>query len=136
MTIHFDPGFLETAFIVITGVATSIIATPIFYRGLISIKVMRWKKEMQPKNGKNEDDNKNVYVCKKAIDYFSERWDTHEVIDKISVEAENDGKALRDKINSNGDIITVKFELFERFVKGPYEKLQRGLLCRMVDRIL
>ncbi|MDE2810046.1 MAG: hypothetical protein OXN90_16640, partial [Gemmatimonadota bacterium] len=48
---------------------------------------------------------------------LSERWDTHEVIDKISVEAENAGKASKDKINSNGDIITVKFELFERFFK-------------------
>ena len=61
--------------------------------------------------------HKNVYVAKKAIEYFHPRCDTHEVLDIISVEAENEQKKEGEKLNSNGDIITIDFEWFKKFVK-------------------
>ena len=72
---------------------------------------------MKPQEGECEDDNKNIYVAKKAIEYFHPRYDTHEVLGVISVEAENENRKEGEKLNSNGDIITIEFERFKKFVK-------------------
>ena len=108
---------IQTAFIVITGVATSIISAPIMKAGWIGFKRWRWKRNIRTKQGENEDDNKHYFIYEKAKEYFEPKWTTHEVCGFMSVEAENDGKSEKEKLLSSGYIITIEFNRFKKFVK-------------------
>ena len=108
---------ITTIFIAITGVATSIMAIPIIQKKWVDSRAWRWKKKMRPKNGECEDDNKNVYVAEEAIKYFEPRYDTHEVVMYGSIEAENENRKENEKLSSNGHIVTIEFNRFEKFVR-------------------
>ena len=104
-------------FVAITAIATSIMAIPIIQKNWSYWKVRSWKNKMKSKIGECEDDNKNVYVAEEVIKYFEPRYDTHEVDGYCSVRSKNEYIEEDKKINSNGCIITIKFDRFERFVK-------------------
>ena len=104
-------------FVAITAIATSIMAVPIIQKNWSYWKVRSWKNKMKAKIGECEDDNKNVYVAEEVIKYFEPRHDTYEVDGYCSVRSKNEDIEGDKKINSNGYIITIKFDRFERFVK-------------------
>ncbi len=114
-----DPIQIATMiFVAITGIATSVMAVPVIVNGYKFLKRILWKRKMRSKEGECEDDNKIIYIAEKAVEYFPRRYDTHEVYGIRSVAVENEQREGEGKepLDSDGDIVTIEFDRFKKFV--------------------
>lgn len=104
---------------IITGIATAILAMPEIKSWCKYRRKLKWQKEIKSRVGETEDDKKIGYIAEKAVEYFDPRYVTYEVCGRISFVAENESREVEGKepLNSNGDILSIRFRYFERFVK-------------------